>query len=125
MKMMTMKKNIMQRVALSVLIGSMSFSFAIADSGAYMSSLNIAGSFIYNIDKHFVDLINTSVKTPLSTFLIGIKKTIDELKQKGDSIKRSNDQINIMLHNLFEYVIVRFNVAYDILKNIMAKQINH
>src|SRR5688500_20379017 len=114
MKMIPVKKSILKRVALSVLVVSMHSAMPMVENNnheANLTSLNIAGSFIHNIDKHFVDLVNTNIKAPLNTFLGSIGKTIQDLKQKGDAIKRSNDPTTVRLHELFEYVIRKFNIA--------------
>ena len=121
MKMMKIKKNIIQRVIVSTLMCSFSFSFPVVDDPAHLDSLNIAATFIHTIDKQFVDLVSTKVKTPMNTCLIDINKTLEDLRQKGNAITRSNDEITIVLHNLFEYVVRRFNIAYDILKKYNGK----
>jgi hypothetical protein len=121
MKMIMIKKNIMKKVVVSTLICSLAFSVYASDDDAYIKSTNIAARFVQNINEQFVGLVSTNIKAPLNTFLVNIKQLLDDLSNQGNAIKRSNDEINILLHDLFEYVLIRFNIAYDVLKKYNGK----
>jgi len=112
MKTITMKKTILNRVAL--------FASLVSVMGAYANTQNEAltsnfGAFLFALDKNISNFCNSSVKTPYNILFIELKNILADFKQKIEPMRNGGNSLTSEFYALFDYTLSQASVAYGIL----------